>query len=384
MAFQQKTVMQQKLDFVILAGKINANISLLSRRFGITRKTAYKWIKRYKQQGEAGLADQSKKPKTSPFKTCPTIEVPILNLRKENPEWGAKKLKKVLERERILPPRQIPSKPTITNILKRNGLISKDKSEKAEHWQRFERELPNELWQMDFKGHFNLLDNTVCYPLTILDDHSRYNLGLFASKDQRWFTVKDYLTQVFTNYGLPMTILADNGSPWGSAGNVTEEGLRAFTKLEKWLILLGINISHGRPYHPQTQGKEERFHRTLKAELLQHEQLKDFVHCQHKFDKWREKYNHYRPHESIALKVPSQLYQPSKRTLPSIIKSPEYDLSDLVRKVFEGGVITFNKKQFKVGRAFIGDTVAIRATQEEGIYEVYFCNQRIRTLNLRT
>jgi transposase InsO family protein len=383
MPFQFKTVMEQRHEFVMLADKQAISISSLCRRFGITRRTGYKWLNRYKSQGIEGLRDGSKRPKAFPGRSSPEIEEPIINLRKDNPEWGAKKIKKVLERDEILAPEKIPSRPTITAIMKRNGLISKEKSQQAEQLQRFERASPNELWQMDFKGHFNLMDKAVCHPLTILDDHSRYNLGLFACENQQSKTVKEYLTKVFTIYGLPQTILADNGSPWGSAGREAD-GVRAFTALEKWLILLNINISHGRPYHPQTQGKEERFHRTLKAELLQHEQLKDYTHCQSKFDKWRKKYNHYRPHEAIGFKTPAEIYKPSNRNLPVTLRLPEYDSSDIIRKVGDKGIVQFKNRKHRVGKAFIGDVVAIRPTLEDGIYEVYFCNQRIRMLNLKT
>jgi len=384
MPFQFKTIMEQRLEFVMFANQKAINISSLCRRFGITRRTGYKWLSRFKSHGLEGLLDNSKRPKTSPGRSSAEIEVPIVSLRKDNPEWGAKKIKKVLERDGILAPDKIPSRPTITAIMKRNGLISAEKSQQAEHWQRFERESPNELWQMDFKGYFNLMDKAVCHPLTILDDHSRYNLGLFACKNQTTKTVKDHLTRLFTIYGMPQTILTDNGTPWGSSGGTTDEGLRAFTAFEKWLILLNINISHGKPYHPQTQGKEERFHRTLKAELLQHEQLKDFVHCQYKFDKWRTKYNHYRPHEAIDFKVPAELYKPSNRNFPSTIKGPEYGLSDIKKRVGSGGTICIKRRKYRVGKAFIGDTVALKSTLEDGIYEVYFCNQRIRMLNLKT
>lgn len=189
----------------------------------------------------------------------------------------------------------VPAASTITDILRRHGRLSEDEASKHKAWTRFEHEAPNQLWQMDFKGHFPMGQGR-CHPLTVLDDHSRFSLGLIACSNERTETVQRGLTSLFRRYGLPDRILADNGSPWGSNGE------HRYTQLNVWLLRLGIITSHGRSYHPQTQGKEERFHRTLKAELLRWEDFRNLTHCQRLFDAWRNKYNMERPHEALESK----------------------------------------------------------------------------------
>jgi transposase InsO family protein len=160
--------------------------------------------------------------------------------------------------------------------------------------QRFERASPNELWQMDFKGHFAMVGGGRCHPLTVLDDHSRYSIGLRACENQQATTVMRELVTMFQQYGLPVQMLMDNGSPWGDSGG------QPWTIVTSWLIRLGIRVTHIRPHHPQTQGKDERFHRTLKAEVLRDRSHLDLPACQSDFDPWRDIYNRERPHEALA------------------------------------------------------------------------------------
>lgn len=385
MPFESKTVMEQRLEFCMLAIKEKANISDLCKRFQISRPIGYKWLKRFMQFGITGIEDLSRKPKTSPFRTKTEIEQYLVSLRKENPEWGSKKIHKILinqERQAIYPFEDIPCKNTITSIFARNGLISEEKKSKSQRWKRFEYEEPNALWQMDFKGFFQLLDQSRCYPLTILDDHSRFNVGLFACKNEHHETVKKHLIDVFRKYGLPEMILSDNGPPWGTAGHDASDQIPAISQIEKWLIRLNIKPIHGHAYHPQTQGKEERFHRTLKAEVLKYEQFKSQQQCQHRFDKWREKYNCQRPHEAIGQEVPVTRYKQSTRPYPEVLPSIEYDSSDIIRKVDGRGAISFKNDVFRVGKAFVGDIVALRSTIVDLQFDVYFCNHRIRSINL--
>jgi transposase InsO family protein len=385
MPFTTKSIMEQRLEFAILANQNDSNISRLCRRYCISRPTGYKWLDRYFEQGPAGLTNKSRRPMYSPEKTNEYVEKYIIELREENPEWGPKKLHKILsnhKEKKLYKYPVIPCKTTISKILKRNGLINQELSKQNMGFERFEYDYPNELWQMDFKGYFSLLNRMRCHPLTIIDDHSRFNLCLKACEDQKWSTVKQTLIDVFREYGMPYKILTDNGSPWGSAGNETDDGNRSITKLEKWLIQLNVWILHGRPYHPQTQGKDERFHKTLDQELLKKEQFRDYSHCQKRFDYWREKYNCIRPHEAIDFNVPINLYKPSLREYPEKIAAFEYNKKDIIRKVHDGGRICFMKRNYRVGKAFTGDYVAIRESDQDGTYNVYFCNQLIKQINL--
>jgi transposase InsO family protein len=387
MPFKNITVMEQRFEFILL---IQSNrkfkFNELCKRYKISRTTGYKWFNRYKEGGIKNLQDKSKRPVNSPNKSRKDIEEYVVNLRGKEPEWGPKKLHRILHNrlgEGTYPFEIVPCKNTIGKMLKRNGLIDLEKSEQSKAWQHFEYEEPNDLWQIDFKGYFSMLNNRSCHPLVILDDHSRFNIGLYACDDQKNLTVKIHLIESFEKYGLPERILSDNGTPWGAGTRDTEGGLRPFSELEKWLIRLNVKLIHGRPYHPQTQGKEERFNKTFKMEVLKHNNFKNTDHCQEYFDKWREKYNCIRPHESLNLDVPAIHYSPSERAYPEIIPPVEYDDSFSIRKVQDKGLISFKGKEFKIGRGFIGDYVGIRPINKDGEYEVVFCNHFLRKITFR-
>lgn len=385
MPFKELSIMSQRIEFCILASSPGSNFSDLCRRYNITRRIGYKWIERYLEGGLTALEDKSRRPHSFPNQIPPGIDQYVVKLREGDPEWGSKKLHKILcnhKEQGLYTYPTIPCKATITKILKRNGLIPSNRSKQSEGFERFEYEYPNELWQMDYKGYFRLLNKELCHPLTITDDHSRFNICLEACRNQQEITVKQILISVFRRYGLPYKILTDNGSPWGGTCNEPSDGTRCYTSFDTWLIKLNIKLIHGRPYHPQTQGKEERFHRTLKQELIDYEQFRDHVHCQKRFDVWREKYNCIRPHEAIDFKTPAELYRPSNKAYPEKINAYEYNISDIKRKVAGTGIISFKNKDYMVGKAFIGEYVALRESREDQRFEIYFCNQLIKTLTL--
>jgi transposase InsO family protein len=377
--------MSERKEFVCLASNAGANLSELSRRFGLTRKTGRKWLTRFLREGEAGLCDRSRRPHGSPGQTSARIEDAVVTLRQKYPYWGPKKLYALLRSGQIegFDGPHCPDRSTIARILKRRGLISEENSQKAKPLERFCYEKPNQLWQMDFKGDFLLGNQQRCHPFTMLDDHSRFNLALYACKNQKRYTVQDVLARTFSTYGLPERILCDNGSPWGVTGNESQYALRSYTQLEVWLMKLGIGLIHGRAAHPQTQGKEERFHRTLTAELLRYRLMRDMPHCQNQFDQWRHQYNCLRPHEAINMQPPISHYQVSSRPYPPIILPPHYDSTDITRRTGEGGKIHFKGNHYRIGKAFIGEWIAIRPTLLENIYEVYFYNQLLRNIILQ-
>ena len=253
-----------------------------------------------------------------------------------------------------------------------------DPTESAKHtpYVRFERPQPNELWQMDFKGHFTLQHDR-CHPLTLLDDHSRFNLALQACANERGDTVRDRLTAVFRRYGVPQAMLMDNGSPWGN------DSAQPFTPLTVWLMQLGISVLHSRPHHPQTLGKLERFHRSLKSEVLAGTTFTDLDHCQRAFDTWRTFYNLERPHHALDLDTPITRYTPSPRPFPETLPALDYAPDDHVRSVDVSGRISFQGKRLRVGRAFTHKQVALRPTQTDGVWNVHFSIQRIKTIDLR-
>lgn len=371
MGWTEVTVLSSRKEFVSLAAREDANISEICRRFGISRKTGYKWLVRVSTEGDSGLEDRSRRPISSPARISADVEKLVLDTRDEHPVWGGRKIRRRLE---DLGYANLPAASTITEILRRNNVLDPKESTKHKPWQRFEREIPNELWQMDFKGHF-ATDTGRCHPLSIIDDHSRYSILLRACADQRGETVKGCLVSAFERYGLPVGMLMDNGSPWaGPRGS--------YAPLEVWLIRLGVTVHHGRAYHPQTQGKQERFNRTLKAEVVGNRRFRDLDDCQRQFTEWRVIYNHERPHESIGMTVPAKRYQVSPRSYPTSLEPIEYGPQDLVRKVQQDGIIFFKGRELLVGKAFRGYPVAVRATLENGVFDVYFCHQKVRIIDL--
>jgi len=371
MPWPVKNLINVRLEFVNLALQPDANMRQLCRRFGISPTVGYKWKERFAREGAAGLADHSRRPQCSPAKTAAAVEEEVVNLRRKHPAWGARKL-----RRRLLDLGQadLPAASTITGILHRHRLISPEQSQAATPFQRFERSAPNQLWQVDYKGHFPLREGR-CHPLCSLDDHSRYNVLLAACADQKEGTVQGQMTGAFRLHGLPDGVLWDNGSPWGSSGGEP-------TGLDVWLMRLGIRVHHGRPYHPQTQGKEERFHRTLEAEVLARGGWSDCAHVQNAFDEWRSLYNTERPHEALGMETPLKCYRPSQRNYPENLPSIQYDHGVQVRQVDINGQITYRGQSWRVGRAFIGHPVGLRPSQSDGIMEVIFLTQVIKELNL--
>jgi transposase InsO family protein len=359
-------VLEQREEFVRLARQPDANVSELCRSFAISRKTGYKWL------GRANCEDLPRRPHTSPNRTAAEIEARVLAVRDRHPAWGARKIAHVLrERERIE-----LAVSTVNSVLRRYGCISAQASQAATPWQRFEHDTPNALWQMDFKGHFATRTQR-CHPLTVLDDHSRFNIVLHALGDERGVSVQPVLQKAFEHYGLPERINADNGPPWGVRGS------EAVTQLGVWLMRLGVRLSHSRPLHPQTNGKDERFHRTLKAELLARHEFKDLRDAQTHFARWRDLYNHERPHEALQMHAPISRWRPSSRRMPSKLPTIEYRQGDLVRRVQMGGYVSLHGQRWRVGKALSGQPVACRPLAEDGVYAVFYCDQKIIEIDLK-
>lgn len=366
MPWSQVTVREQREEFVHLARQTGANVAQLCRRFGISRKTGYKWL------GREDLDDRSRRPHGCPTRTPPPLEAQVLAVRAEYPAWGARKIAHVLARDQGV---QIaPS--TVNWVLRRHGLVGAAASAAATAWQRFEHERPNALWQMDFKGHF-ATDAQRCHPLTVLDDHSRFNVVLHALANEQFASVQQVLQHTFERYGLPERINADNGPPWGAPMP------GALTTLGIWLIRLGVRLSHSRPAHPQTNGKDERFHRTMQAELLSTRRFRDLEEAQLHFTRWRHVYNFKRPHCALDMQTPASRYAPSLRPMPASLPPIEYGPDDIVRTVGDGGRISFKGKVFRVGRALISQPVALRPRLDlDGTFDVYYCHQKVQVIDL--
>lgn len=373
MPFTGVSAMDRKREFVGLALLEGVNRRELCRRYGISPTLGYRLLARYRAQGEAGLEERSRRPHVSPLTTPGPVEAAVLEARAAHPAWGGRKIAAVLRRQGLA----APSPSTVTDILHRHGVATGMFGGGQTAFVRFEHEQPNDLWQMDFKGHAPLAHGPGrLHPLTVLDDHSRFVPVLEACADQRTDTVRACLTRAFRRYGLPWRMTMDNGPPWGSGAG------EPFTPLGVWLMEQDIGVSHSRPYHPQTQGKDERFHRTLKAEILSGPPLRDLAHAAELFERWRDVYNLERPHQAIGLIVPAQRYRPSPRPFLDRVEPFAYGPDDQLRQV-QHGRIGFAAKRRRVPKAFQGKTVAVRPTSQDGVHDVFFRSTRIATLDLR-
>jgi transposase InsO family protein len=377
MPWKESSAMSLRQEFVTLAAAPDANVRALCRRFGISPKTAYKWVARF----EAGngspdaLADRPRRPRRSPGKTSDELERGICGLRRQHPAWGGRKIH---ARLLALGHAEVPAPSTVTDILRRHELLC-DAAESLKHrpFVRFEHEHPNDLWQMDFMGHFATDRGGRCHTLTVLDDCSRFALDVRACADETTATVRTHLTGLFRRYGLPRRVLSDNGSPWGC------DAEHRYTMLSAWLIRLGVGVSHGRPLHPQTQGKDERLHRTIRAEAIGSRRFVDLADVQRRgYDPWRDVYNLQRPHEALGMRTPASRYAPSPREFPEHLPPIEYAPGDTVRSVGRDGYFNYGRLRHKVSQAFAGQRVALRPTATDGQMEVFFCHQRIATVNL--
>jgi transposase InsO family protein len=370
MPWEEVSIMDQRSEFVRLATQEGANRRELCRRFRIHPDTGYKWIGRW--LGNEELVDRSRRPHSSPRRTARTIEERVLAIRDAHPAWGARKIKCCLEREGIA----APATSVVHAILQRNGrIIAAEGGARAQ--QRFEKEAPNQLWQMDFKGWIKLADGNRCHPLTIVDDHSRYSVGLDACADEQRITVQQRLERTFRHYGLPDAFFVDNGTPWGDSSG------HQWTRFGVWLLKLGVAVLHSRPYHPQSRGKNERFHRTLKAEVFAFRQFRDLADVQRAFDTWRITYNFDRPHQALDLQPPASRYRPSPRTMPECLPVIEYDEGEVVRTVpTSKDYIGFKGALWKVPQAFRGERVAIRPLTIDGQFGVFFAAHQIATIDL--
>ena len=364
MSWETKTVMEQRKQFIIAASAENANISRLCREFGISRKTGHKWINRA-EQGLL-LCDQSRRPHRQPSKTADEVEQKIIQMRLAHPAWGGKTIRAALEAAGV---EGLPSDKTCCNIIKRNGLIDPAESAKHTAFQRFEKEHCNEMWQTDFKGDFLLGNGVRCYPLTILDDHSRFSIRIEPKTSATG--VKDSFIQAFQEFGLPNSILSDNGAQFVGAH-------RGLSQFERFLMDLDILPIHGRPIHPQTQGKIERFHRTLKKEALRVTPA-NMEEARLRLENWRWIYNEVRPHHSLGLKTPSSVYRPSTRAYYEP-KPYIYDEGARLIKVNNWGYMRFGPMQLFLSEAMADTLVEIRF-DENDTFSILYRNYKIASVD---
>ena len=333
MPWKETDVRSERIRFVVEAAGGQETMRALCERFGISRKTGYKWLRRWEQVGSLGALDEhSRRPQHSPRQTAVEIEDRVVALRLQY-GWGSRKLRCLLQREGLSLGRA-----TIDRILARRGLMG-ESTRSRPAVQRFERSAPNELLQMDFKGPYELRHGRTCLPLSLLDDHSRYALALAPLTSTHGAKVQRILEASFERYGVPEAILVDHGTPWWSSTN--GHGL---TRLGVFLIRQGVRLVYSGIGHPQTQGKVERFHQTLGDWLCHHGIPATRRGFQEALECFRREYNEVRPHEALALETPSQRYRPSARRYEPNPPAWQYPLGAEVRRLVHNGCL------FEAGR----------------------------------
>ena len=371
MAWEERTVEQMREEFVRRVLAQEKSKAALCKEYGISRPTGDKWIERY-QTGQP-MSNRSRAPQTVPGRIPEELENEIVQLRKQYPAIGAVKLRRMMEDAGHT---DLPCARTFNNVLRRHDLIGQEESAAATPIQRFEKAVPNEMWQADFKGHFRMKNGYRCHPLNIIDDCSRYNLCIEAMQNETFEAVKPVMERLFREYGLPFSFLCDNGNPWGTSQSL------GYSKFEVWLMELGILTLHGRPRHPQTQGKDERFNRSFTRECLKGNEFRDKMHAQSCFDAYRIFYNEVRPHFALNLDVPARHYQPSKKQFPDKIEVWEYESEYKLCKVKETGFFNYKGQGFFLSEAFGGKTIAVRESHLPGQLTLVFRNFKIGRIDL--
>lgn len=370
MPWECKTMENLREEFVIATNHCS-NFSSLCREFGITRKTGYKWLNRYRD-GKT-LSDQSRKPRNLSTKTPEHIERLIINVRSENPGWGAKTIKKVLENQGY---DSIPCVKTVNNILHRYNCISQESSLKHTPFVRFQKEQCNQMWQADFKGEFLTEDKNYCYPLTILDDCSRFSIKIAPFTGTANVVIPSFKS-AFEEYGVPESVLSDNGAQFA--------GFRqGYTQFEKWLMNHDVLPIHGRCRHPQTQGKIERFHRTMKDELLRHHTFENIEDANKSLQSWRDKYNNLRPHEALAMRCPAEVYTPSDRVYVDDVRRYEYGGEYHVIKVNTWGYVRFAGWQIYLSETMRNEYIEFRPNPHGDSFIACYRNFKIAEFDTAT
>jgi transposase InsO family protein len=368
--------MKERTRFVTGAERGLYSMVELCARYGISRKTGYKWLERYTEHGPTGLADRSRAPEHCPHRMAPSVEQAIVEARRQHPSWGARKLLAWLRRRQ--PTLELPAASTAGELLHRRGLVKSRRRRTV--WKHpgapgLVTQAANDLWTADFKGHFRTQDGEYCYPLTIADQHTRYLLACHALGSIRTQGARPIFERLFREAGLPTAIQTDNGAPFCSTG------IHGLCALNVWWIRLGIQHRRIQPRHPEQNGAHERMHRTLKAETTRPPATNQRGQ-QLKFEGFRYRYNYERPHEALGQEPPASRWHPSRREYPSRLAPPEYPGHHLVRLVSNAGTLRFKARQLFLSQALKQHFVGLEETAD-GIWSIYFYDVLLGKLDER-
>lgn len=373
MPWNETDVMTEKERFVTLAHTGRFTITELCSDFGISRKTGHKYLQRYEDEGRAGLQARSRRPKNSPYATAEEVERLILKERRKHPTWGPKKIHDLLLRVHGIEDR--PHINTVGNVLGRHGLTRKRKRRTGLHRVRPEHltepTRPNEVWTFDFKGWFTLGDGVRCEPLTVCDRYSRYLVACKGQFNQQFNTTLRSCKKLMRYHGLPDVIRVDNGTPFGSVA------LGGLSQLSVWWIEQGVSVEFIRPSSPQENGSHERMHKDLKAEVA-NRPAPNMRAQQKRFDRWRQEYNHERPHEALDMLRPAEVYRVSAKRLgeKDQIRYPqEYQ----IKRISDSGHLSYCGANFYLSEIYAGCRVGV-FENSDGITELHYANLHLGNL----
>jgi transposase InsO family protein len=377
MPWKETSVMDQKVQLISdWLGK-GYNIAILSRIYGVSRPTVYKWIRRYEVSGIDGLQDLSRAPLCHPNATSTEVIEAIKEIKLKRQRWGPKKILIWLKEHH--PERWWPSASTIGGVLKREGLVQARKRRRRvpAYTEPFKDcDESNQVWSADYKGRFKTQDQRYCYPLTITDNHSRYLLECRGLQHPSFVETQPWFEWVFRKYGLPYAIRTDNGPPFASAG------LGGLSRLSVWFIKLGIIPERIDPGCPAQNGRHERMHRTLK-EHTTNPPGGNLLGQQEMFERFKYEYNYERPHEALGQKSPSSVYTPSSRAYSEKIPKIEYDEGVEARYIHKKGWFKWKGKSILLTKALAYETVALEQTDDH-LWEIRFNSYKLAKLNEKT
>lgn len=373
MPWKELSVVSEREIFV---QRLNAGEKMvdLCREYGVSRKTGYKFLKRFNDYGKSGLSDQSRRPESFARSIAPCIKQRILEIKSEFPTWGAAKIRERLRR--LDSGLYVPARSTIHEFLFQCELV-KRRRVRRKNWSvrnqaHVETNAPNQLWCADFKGQYRLKTEQLCYPLTITDHFSRYLIECEALENCRENASTLVFERIFKEFGLPDGIRTDNGSPFGS------QGLFGLSKLNVWWLKLGIKLCKIQPGKPQQNGRHERMHLTLKRDALR-TKATSFLNQQERFEDFKTIYNDQRPHESLQMRTPSELYQTSTKQYPDRIPEHEYKGFTHQAVITNCGYVNIHRgEKFFVSKVLGNETVGLKKECDQ-IWAVYFMNYRLGT-----